>query len=315
MSNHNPLVSVVIPTHNRKDLLADAIDSVVNQTYDNIEIIIIDDDSDYNIENCLREHPQNIKLISNNSNQGANWSRIRGILSSEGDYLAFLDDDDLWDNTKIEKQIKAITHSESSVGVVTVGYRTKSGETIIPKQTSGKQLMKSFLLSENSIGGFSMILVKRSAIKDAGLPDIRLSSSQDLEWYIRLAKVCDFYIISEPLVTYNDDNDIERISNRSWEEQHDSQGEILNKHEYILNNFGIRFKRKAHSKRYITLSKYAAISGEYSNCRKHAILAAKKYPISMTPPIMYVLSFFADGITSIYSKIPSRVQEHLPNII
>ena len=106
------LVSVVIPTYNRKEKLIRAIKSVNDQSYKNIEIIIIDDTSDFNVESFLNNNlvttENNIKVFRNTSNLGPSLSRNMGVKKSTGEFIAFLDSDDFFLPDKIAKQIKAI---------------------------------------------------------------------------------------------------------------------------------------------------------------------------------------------------------------
>lgn len=104
------LVSVVIPTYNRVEPLRRAIKSVVCQTYDNLEIIIVDDNKNELIRNSVKEiveqfNDNRIKLLLNERNMGGALTRNTGICASKGAYVAFLDDDDEYEKTKIEKQM------------------------------------------------------------------------------------------------------------------------------------------------------------------------------------------------------------------
>ena len=104
------MISVVIPNYNRdKDLLR-AINSVFSQTYKNIEIIVVDDDSkidikEYIYQNVSKENKNFIKIIKNPMNLGAAASRNKGVTEAQGKYVAFIDSDDYWESTKLEKQI------------------------------------------------------------------------------------------------------------------------------------------------------------------------------------------------------------------
>lgn len=126
MLNKNPLVSVVIPTYKRSDMLINAIESVKSQTYKNIEIIIVDDndeDSEYRKETKgkLKEYIElnEIRYIENKKNIGGSLTRNRGIKEARGKYIAFLDDDDIFMPTKIEKQVKLIEENrDKGVGLV-----------------------------------------------------------------------------------------------------------------------------------------------------------------------------------------------------
>jgi len=100
------LISVIIPTYNRVNNLKVAIESVLNQTYNNIEIIIVDDNSTDNTIKTLNSLDiPNLRIINNKVNRGAPSCRNTGIKYSRGAYIAFLDDDDIWYTEKIEKQL------------------------------------------------------------------------------------------------------------------------------------------------------------------------------------------------------------------
>ena len=126
MEQDMPLVSVIIPTYKRADMLTKAIDSVVVQTYKNLEIIVIDDNdpnSDYrlNTKNKLNSYIKRgtIKYIENEKNLGGSITRNRAVEESKGEYIAFLDDDDIFFPTKIEKQVKLmIENRNNNVGLV-----------------------------------------------------------------------------------------------------------------------------------------------------------------------------------------------------
>ncbi len=126
MDNSNPLVSVIIPTYKRADMLTKAIDSVINQTYKNIEIIVIDDNdpnSEYRVrtKNKLSLYIESgiIKYIENEKNLGGSITRNIAVEQSQGEYIAFLDDDDVFFPTKIEKQVKVMLENrDNNVGIV-----------------------------------------------------------------------------------------------------------------------------------------------------------------------------------------------------
>lgn len=122
MSN---LVSVVIPTHNRADLLPRAINSVLKQTYTNIEVIIVSDGSTDNTRDVVDSFIKNddrVKFIEYTPSKGGNVARNKGIEASTGEYIAFLDDDDEWLLEKLKKQVEII-ESDKEIGLVYTGSR------------------------------------------------------------------------------------------------------------------------------------------------------------------------------------------------
>ena len=113
-------VSCVIITHNRIDYLKRAVNSVVNQTYQNIEIFVVDDASDDGTEvygEELKEKGITYIRIEKNESKGGNYARNIGIQYSSGDYVAFLDDDDYWLPDKIERQVNYATYHQN-VGMI-----------------------------------------------------------------------------------------------------------------------------------------------------------------------------------------------------
>ena len=104
-----PTVSIITPVYNSEVFIKETINSVINQTYKEWELLLIDDgstDESVTIINQYVNDKSNIKLIKNKKNQGAAISRNKGIIEAQGDYIAFLDADDLWKPEKIEKQLK-----------------------------------------------------------------------------------------------------------------------------------------------------------------------------------------------------------------
>ena len=107
-SSSHPLVSVVIPTFNRAKVVTRAIDSVLEQTYRNCEVIVVDDGSTDDTADVLRSYKDKIVYIQQ-KNAGPSAARNRGIRESKGEFIAFLDSDDLWFATKLERQAGLLT--------------------------------------------------------------------------------------------------------------------------------------------------------------------------------------------------------------
>jgi len=130
--NRHPLVSVIIPTYGRSELLDRAIDSVLAQTYDNIEIIVVDDNNSNSehrkhTENVLQKYLQNGQAVylKHEKNVGGSAARNTGIKASKGEYVALLDDDDEWFPEKIEKQISYFEILGDNIGVIYCSYILK----------------------------------------------------------------------------------------------------------------------------------------------------------------------------------------------
>src|SRR5262245_46961170 len=111
-----PKVSVIIPTHNRADFLRDAIFSVLNQTFQDFEIIVVDDASTDNTSEVIGAfNDERIRYLRHDTNKGGSAARNTGILNSQCDYIAFLDDDDQWLPEKLAKQVDTLIASPPDV--------------------------------------------------------------------------------------------------------------------------------------------------------------------------------------------------------
>ena len=113
--------SVIVPVYKVEKYLPNAIESVLNQTYTDIECIVVDDNSDDGTDAICKEYPIHYIYISPSESRGGNYARNKGIRLAKGEYIAFLDDDDYWLPTKIEKQVKLI--EEKGCDLVHCGRR------------------------------------------------------------------------------------------------------------------------------------------------------------------------------------------------
>ena len=114
-----PLVSVIIPTRNRVEMLCRAVNSVLSQTFDNLECIVVDDESHDNTEKVINSFEDDrLKYFRHEKNKGASAARNTGIRQSQGEFIAFLDDDDEWLDEKLEKQVNLLENLPSKYGMV-----------------------------------------------------------------------------------------------------------------------------------------------------------------------------------------------------
>lgn len=134
------MISVIIPTYNRRNTLKRAISSVLRQTYQDIEIIVVDDastDDTYSYMVSQYGEAENIIYIRNEENVGQSAARNIGVRYARGKYVAFLDSDDEWMETKLEKQINALQNSRTEVCYSSFVWKWKNGMT-------GKWLLHMF---------------------------------------------------------------------------------------------------------------------------------------------------------------------------
>jgi glycosyltransferase involved in cell wall biosynthesis len=209
--DHSPLVSIIIPTFNRAEVLSKAIESVLHQTYTNTEIIIVDDGSTDNTQQILNRFNNRI-LVFSQENKGASAARNRGIQQSRGDIIAFLDSDDLWSPIKLERQVKLLTTIDASVpcclcniNLVFVNGRQDSSFNLSWLHTHLEQgLWKNPLdvLATRFVLFNQAIAIRREALTQIGQFDECFRYMEDHDLALRLALLGPWAFIKEPLVTW-----------------------------------------------------------------------------------------------------------------
>lgn len=206
VTQDDALVSVVITTHNRIKYLLEAISSVKAQTYQNIELIVVDDASDDETQTTLSMplYDDLLTYIRIDKSEGGNHARNVGIRRSSGRYIALLDDDDTWEPTKIEKQVRLIERDDK-VGLVYCGMTkfTDGGERI-PDDLS--KLMRGDLSSYSLIKKVCLTstILFRSEIASGGcLFDEKVRYWQEYEFIIRIAQEWYIDFVPESLVNYH----------------------------------------------------------------------------------------------------------------
>ena len=206
MPGKNPTVSVIIPTYNRAHLISRAIKSVLNQTYQDFEVIVVDDGSTDNTEEVIKEFQkkdERIKYVRHEKNKGGSAARNTGIKAARGAYIAFLDSDDEWLPEKLKKQMKFFKNASPEGGVVYTGFIYKdelgggTSKQHIPKK---RGWIFEDILAENCVGTTSTVIIKRKCFEKAGLFDENLPSCQDWDMWLKLARHYKFHFIPQVLV-------------------------------------------------------------------------------------------------------------------
>jgi len=198
-----PCCSIIIPAYNAIKYLPETLESVLKQSFTDFEVLIIDDGSHDNIVEWSTEiKDPRVKLFSQ-KNQGVSAARNLGIKNATGEYIAFLDADDLWESTKLEKQLQyfhknpypGLVHTE----MVLIDEESKSLGRKFTSNVEGNALKE--LLEQNTIVT-SSVIVRRSCLETVGNFDKNLTSSEDWELWVRIASVYPIALIKEPLVFY-----------------------------------------------------------------------------------------------------------------
>lgn len=205
------LVSIVLPTYKRGDFLGRAIASVLSQTYRYWELLVVDDndpESEHRRETELFmanfSNDDRVSYLKHDRNRGGAAARNTGIQRASGEYVAFLDDDDVWEPNKLERQVQLLAESPKETGMVYCGYRRvnlQTGRSVIFVPDARNHSLAN-LLRENGIGTTSAILCRREVLLEVGGFDEELPSRQDIDLYVRLARCCRFDFVPEPLLSW-----------------------------------------------------------------------------------------------------------------
>ena len=174
VSGHRPLMSVIVPVHNGARFLRDAVDSILNQAWPRIEIIVVDDGSTDEIEQAVRELPVDVRFLRQN-NRGAAAARNRGYREAAGDLIAFLDVDDFWPEGALDAMAERLLDADLDVAQ---GH----GQTF-RRETEGDQLVGD--PNEAFPYYIGAAVYRRSALEAVGLFDESLTFSEDTDWFAR----------------------------------------------------------------------------------------------------------------------------------
>jgi len=203
-----PLVSVIIPTYNRKAYLREAINSVANQTYSEIEIRVIDDGSDENYAQAICESFSNC-FYHYKKNNGVSSSRNYGVQNAKGEFIAFLDDDDLWKKDKIERQVKLLLEQPNvdliHSGAIVIDEKGEPTGEVIGASKS-KIEKRSGHVFWNALAVWtvkaSTPLFRKRIFGDLLVFDERLKAGEDADFYQRLFYKHAVWYMEEPMAYY-----------------------------------------------------------------------------------------------------------------
>jgi len=212
-----PKVTVIIATYNAIAYLPSTVDSVIKQTFTDFELLIVDDGStDETVEWVSKLVDPRVRLISQ-ANQGVSVARNQGIANAQGEYIAFLDADDLWEPIKLEKQVNCLDENPQvglvHTSIVNIDEQGKFLAAVDASDVQGNVL--KHIVEENLILCGSAPMVRRSCLEAVQGFDQKLMSAEDWDLWIRLAARYDFAVVREPLVLYRQhlnskSNNIER---------------------------------------------------------------------------------------------------------
>lgn len=268
-----PLVSVIIPNYNYARFLPQAVDSVLQQTYSRVEVIVVDDGSQDDSAAVLAAYGDRIRFFRQ-ENSGVTVARNRGAFAAAGEYLAFLDADDYWLPTKLERQME-LYRRDPELGLTHCGVEEFDNEVrqgcLPARRLDGMEgwVARELLLFERAVilGGGSGLIMPRALFEEVGGFDQRLSTSADWELFYRLALRRRVGFVAEPLVRY-------RIHGANM------HGNLAAMERDMLLGYGKAFddpaakfaplRRRCYGNLYMTLAGSSFRAGQYAKAAAHA---------------------------------------------
>lgn len=264
-----PKVSVIITTHNRCGLLVNAIQSVKRQTYNNIELIVVDDAStDKTRDICKSIDGIKYINIAKSESNGGNHARNVGIINSTGKYVAFLDDDDEWLPDKIEKQVQ-IFENDPKLSLVYCNMHVITGHKILDYNVAFN--IQGDVLSKHQywkpICTTSAMMVKKDDLISFGMFDENVRYWQEYEVTLQLIRCGNVALSQDILLNYRRDiSDVHRLTN-NYSNWVDSVKYINNKHKDILSKLNEYEKRQRREYYYREAAYRCSITEQYDRMR------------------------------------------------
>lgn len=197
------MVSIIIPTYNRGYIIERAIQSILCQTYEAFELLIVDDGSTDDTEDVVSKIPdERIRYIKCEKNEGPSAARNEGVRQSRYSYIAFHDSDDEWVADKLEKQMKVLKEADADTGMVYCSYQTDDGR-VFPLDCFSQEVRQGnifpHLLRANMVGTPTMLLRKECFVKVGGFCE-NLRCLEDYEFVLRFAHEYKIAYIDEHLL-------------------------------------------------------------------------------------------------------------------
>ena len=291
-----PRISVVLTTHNgaSRGYLVEAIESVINQSYENYELLIVDDgSSDHTRKQCslFLENPK-VRYL-HQENKGLAGARNTGIQASGGEFICFLDDDDVWKPDKLQRQIdfiEARLSKSDNWGLVFTWLELIDAQgTVISfrgKRAEGRIYKK--LVLENIIYAPSSVLVKREVFEDIGLFDESLLSCEDWDMWLRISKKYLVFPVKQYLVQYREH---QNTMSADFDRMLSSAMIVLDK--ILQETPGEICAKRAYASLYLNRSVVFFAAEKYDSFRKFFLKGARLSLRAVTAGhlLLFVLSF------------------------
>lgn len=280
-------VSVIIPVYEQPQLLREALESVSEQSYEPFEIVVVDDASVADISSVVSDFP-GARLVRHQTNLGAGAARNTGVEAANGTYLAFLDADDIWEESKLKKQRRVFDEGENNLGLVYTGfvqYEVDGSEWIRHPNAAGDIYLQE--LERDRIHPTSTVLIRRSAFEDVGGFDTTLPSRQDYDLWIRITEKYSVDYVDEVLVDKREQPD--SIS-KDFDSRIAGDLAVFRKVKMRAKDLGFITRSRIHSYHHHVIGRDYESNGNRRKALKHFCLAVLRYPFRPISWAMFVIT-------------------------
>ncbi|CAM1370227.1 putative Glycosyltransferase [Tenacibaculum litoreum] len=291
----NELISVIVPTHNRDNLLGRALGSIKNQTYKNFEVLVVDDIGNESTKELVDSFADGrFQYIHNEEHQGATYSRNLGIKKSRGNYIVFLDDDDEWYEKKLELQLEKF-YSDKEIGLVYGKLKIEISSLNIDYITapSIKGNIYKDLIIENYVGGTIIPMINLNLVsKEECYFDTKFPAREEYDLWIRLSRKHKVDFVDDVLAVAYNDFDEKRISSdiKNYEEGISLLNNKYQKEVEKLLTESEQLNRKILQLRFLAAQ---AIKVNNTKIAREKYLEVLKLKFSLKNLVFYLMSFLS----------------------
>lgn len=293
------LVSVIIPTYKRPDMISRAVDSVLNQTYENIEIFVVDDNNPTfpertATEKVMKQYENNTKVsyIKHECNKNGSAARNTGWRLARGKYITYLDDDDEISPNKIQAQVECLDKLDDSWGACYTAYHTLMQDGTIQKSCTNQSgdvylraLMRTFY-----VGSGSNILLRKKVVDEIGGYDEEFKRNQDIEFMARAFENYKVAYVAKDLLTIH-------WEIRTIKHSFDFVESIA---EFYINKMSNRLEKLSYNEKHRVLAVIALDRAKvalYYKEYKYIFKLLRKYSVTIREVLLYITYLFHRFVT------------------
>lgn len=288
-----PKVSVIIPVYNAERFIKETVESILAQTYQDFEIVVINDGSTDKSAEIIRSFDDKRIIYSYQKNQGLSIARNEAILKSNGEYIALLDQDDLWLPEKIEKQISLLDSSPEIGLVCSDCYVIDSQGKIMDKVFNQCKHSKGMVLPQLFLDNFiscPTAVIRKLALNKVGLFDPDFSIAADYDLWLRIAQFFDIEYTDIPLAKYRiHANNMSCNITLGYKEKIEVIEKCLKRCPAIKDVLKTKVARRL-AKSHYSLGRTYQLQRQFSQSRKELLKSIQLYPFNIKAYICWVLS-------------------------